>query len=807
MLISTQWIRDFVEVPKESPEQIAEKVTLATAEVEEAHRVNTYLKAIKIAQIKGIRKHPQADRLKLVRFDDGQEREVVCGAPNVQEGLKIPYAPVGVTLPTGLTIEPKKIRGYLSEGMLCSELELGLGESSQGLMELPADAPVGLDLLSFLQKSEDILLDVDNKSLTHRPDLWGHYGMAREFATIWKCKLANPFDQKWHQLLEQNFTDDPSPLRPVVDEQSAGLSYWALSVNGIEVTSSPQWMQERLKVCGMRPINSIVDISNYVMLELGMPNHIFDRQMITGDTLQIRPVGKAEKFTTLDGERRGLLETDTVISDGQKPLVIGGIMGGLQSGVTEKTQNILIEVANWKSVAIRRTCNRLGLRTESSQRYEKSLDGNLCYRTLLRILQLVLEFNPKASVVGRPEYDGVDLEQTPKVVIKTSAERISAQLGRQVSEEGIREILHSLDFAVTKGQGQLSVAVPSYRATKDIEVESDIVEEVGRIIGYGQIDPLPPMAPIERIRLSAAKLLHRKIQDYLVFRGRCLEVMTYPLVGESLLKKCHWSNFNEQLVLANSISLDHDRMRPSLLPSMLKAVALNQKHQHRFQFFELGRCYTPDRDEFAREHSQVAMAFFDRKNNRFQEIINELENLLRSLHVPANIVGQEDQKHPNPIVDKDWIGCHPQQYQNIRIMGKETGVAFSVHPLFLRKFKIKGMLSLAVIDITQIEQKEWPAQVNYKPLAKYPSSTFDCTVICGHHIPIADILNSFKKVKLAQLTQFKAVDIFIPKKGPKCVTIRATLFDPDGTLSGETVRNCELAIVAGLGKAGFPLKP
>ena len=283
MLISMDWIQDFMQLPEESCTKIAERVTLATAEVESIRRINTHLQLIRIAQITAIHPHPQADRLNLVSFYDGQDtKQVVCGASNVKIGGKVPYAPVGVTLPNGLTLKPKKIRGQLSAGMLCSAIELGLGADASGLMELPKDAPVGQDLLSFLQMKADTILDIDNKSLTHRPDLWGHYGFARECAAIWDQKLADPFAPKWRKSLEQHFTDRPSPVCPQVDLQSAGLAYWALSGDGVQVGASPQWMQNRLNACGMRPINSIVDISNYVMLELGFPNHIFDREMIQG---------------------------------------------------------------------------------------------------------------------------------------------------------------------------------------------------------------------------------------------------------------------------------------------------------------------------------------------------------------------------------------------------------------------------------------------------------------------------------------------------------------------------------------------
>ena len=702
---------------------------------------------------------------------------------------------MGAQLPSGLVLEPKKIRGYTSQGMLCSHQELDLGEDAQGLMELPDDAPLGQSLFDYLELTSDTLLDIDNKSLTHRPDLWGHYGFAREFAAIWKKPLADPFHERWQASLEEQFTDSPSPLRPQIQGECAALSYWALSVDGVQVGTSPRWMQERLQACGMRPINSIVDISNYVMLELGMPNHIFDRDALAGDKLLIRAAGKEQPFTTLDGVERTLAATDTVIADQDKVLVIGGVMGGLASGVSEQTHKLLIEVANWRAAPIRRTCHRLGLRTESSQRYEKSLDGHLCYRTLLRLLELVRQLHPGARVVGRAEYDGVDLSQTPKRTIATSPQQIQAQLGIPRAAEEMAETLRALGFGVTESGEEWSVTVPSFRATKDVEVAADIVEEVGRMVGYGQITPKPPLAPIKAIRLSASKVLQRKIQDYLVLRARCLEVMTYPLTGEAHLQKCHWPQLNEEWVLANALSQEHDRVRPSLIPSLIETAARNQKYHHRFQFFELGRSYLA-----GRERSQLALAFFDHRENRFVELLNQIENLWHWLRVPAVFSAEKNAQ---------WIGYHPQQCQRIRVMGRDAGMACSLHPLIRRKFKIKGQLALAVIDITELEQKYWSPKVRYQPLPKYPSSTFDCTVVSEHNVPVGTILNSLKKVKIKELTQFQVVEVFRPEGKPeqKFVTLRAVFSHRQGTLSNEKVKDCEQRVVAALEKAGFPLRP
>ena len=346
-----------------------------------------------VAKITAVEPHPDADKLRLVSFNAGTagSGRVVCGAPNCEIGMKVPYAPVGTTLPIGFTLEPKKIRGILSEGMLCAEDELGLSDAHEGLMELDPAAPEGTTMADYLKTAPSVVLDIDNKSITHRPDLWGHYGMAREFSAAFGCARKNPYSREWQESMLNKFGSGKSPVTITVEPASYCRAYYGYTVKGITVTESPKWMQRRLLDCGMRPINSIVDISNYVMLEMGQPNHIFDRNTIEGGRIIVRQVGRDEEFVTLDEQPRQLIADDTVIADTKKPLVIAGIMGGLNSGVTGSTTEVFVEVANFVDVDVRKSSTRIGLRTDSSLRYEKSLDPLALKPTALRILELLLE--------------------------------------------------------------------------------------------------------------------------------------------------------------------------------------------------------------------------------------------------------------------------------------------------------------------------------------------------------------------------------------------------------------------------------
>lgn len=807
MDISLNWVNEFVTLPELDADDLANSFTMTTAEVEEVKTTFSHLKFIRVAEIKSIKKHPEADKLNLVTFDFGakETKEVVCGAPNVKVGLKIPYAPLGTTLPNGLTLEPKNIRGYLSEGMLCSEVELGIGTGVSGLMELSADAPIGTSMIEFLNLEADTILDVDNKSLTHRPDLWGHYGIAREFSAAYELELKRPYDNKWRDNLEKNFSKDQSPIVPKVEINSCCKAYWGLSMDNIKVGPSPAWIVNRLEACGLRSINNIVDISNYVMLELGIPLHIFDRDAIKNNTIHIRLLGQNDSFKTLDEIDRNLLATDTVICDSDRPLVLAGIMGGLNSGVVETTTKIFIEVANWIPEEVRKTSTRLGLRTDSSQRYEKSLDSLQCYTTLLRTLDLIKQLCPMAKVIGKAEYDGDDLSQIETKIIKTSKNKINSVLGHNVSEEKLLSIFRNLDFEVKNRNGDFEISLPSFRTTKDIEYEACIIEEVGRIIGYDHIQPVSPKTDIHTTRFDSAKSLHRKIQEFMVFHGHSLEVMTYPLIGEKLLNKAKWPFLNNELSLINSLSKDADRMRPSLIPHALNTVGINAKNYDSFNFFELGRSYLSDQKTFSNERNQLLIGVFDKKSTPFIFLINLVEKLLSSLNIPYDLV-TDTGKFSNPLLSDEWMGTHPHEKIHVRIMGKFQGVINSAHPLILREFKIKGNFSFAVIDFTDFQDRPLKAKESYTPIAKFPNSRFDCTVLVDKQSAAANALIPLKKIKLKEFIGAKISGVFALNESQNAVTITSVFEDSEKTLTPEVIRACENAVVSTLNEGGFPLK-
>lgn len=807
MLISLDWIKDFVAIKDDvNTKELESLFTLGVAEVEKTELVGDHLEKIKVAVVVEKEKHPEADKLNLVTFHLGDDKhlKVVCGAPNVTVGMKTAYAPLGVTLPNGLILEPKKIRGVLSEGMLCSESELGFSEESEGIIELNQDAPLGVTMLELYQLKKDLIFDIDNKSLTHRPDLWGHLGMAREFALLLNEKFNNRYTDKWvEQQREENKSNDPAPIKLKVDADSSCKGYYGISLNNITVGESPEWLKNRLLAVGLRPINNIVDISNYVMCELGHPLHIFDQDLISGGELHISKLKDKKSFVTLDEKERELIPGDTVISDKEKPLVLAGIMGGLSSGVTEKTKNIFIEVANWEAKDVRLTSTRLGLRTDSSSRYEKSLDSLQMLKTLYRTVEMVKELSPKSKVVGKLQYDGPKLDQK-LLTINISLKKINRILGTTLSSEKVVDILSTLEFCVENNNDIFDVTVPSFRATKDIECDADLIEEIGRVIGYDNIEPVGPSLDIRPVALENRSKLMKDIREFLVLNSHATEIMTYPMVGDKILEKCQLQD--PSLKLINSFSKDHDKMRVSLIPGMLDSASLNIKYQPEFKFFELGRVYLPDDKNFVKERLQLSLAFFHSSKSVYIDLVDTVNRLFNFLNISSQPVLKHE-KFKNEIFHEEWVGNHPFEYHNFRVMGKLKGMATTLHPLMARKFKMKGNFSFALIDLEDFADQSRMAKIKYHPLPKFPGSIFDYTVTVSSDMHVSEIIDKLKKVKIKEIVSHKIVDIFMDKEADqKHVTLRTSFLDKSSTLSGDFLKSAEEEILSKLEQSGISLK-
>jgi len=594
MYLSLNWLKDYVHIPNSlSPEDLALKLTTHTVEIDGFQNEKDKFKNIVVGKILEVKKHPNADRLNIALVDVGKEKlSIVCGAPNIEKGMSVPVALVGAVLPNGMEIKKAEVRGEYSSGMLCAEDELDLGSDHAGIMKLEANAKIGQNLADYL-KLKDVVFEVDNKSITNRPDLWGHLGMAREISVFLNEKTTDKF-KKLNEEKEEKIKRSVN-LEIRVEENELCLRYMALVMDNIKIGPSPKWMEDRLIAVGIRPINNIVDISNYVMMEFGQPMHAFDFNKVSKSDKKaqiiIRKARKNESIKTLDGVERKLKEDMLLIANKERALAVAGVMGGEDSEIDEKTSKIIFESANFNHISIRKTSTNLNLRTDASMRYEKSLDPNLCSLALKRAIELTKEVCPEAEI--KSEIIDVKHYNLEEQSLKLSMAYLNKFLGFNFQKEEIINILKSLGFKITfskENEDELELIIPSWRANKDIKRKEDIAEEIARIYSYDRIPALMPKVDMIPPFVDEEKKIIRKIKDILVLSGSFSEVYNYSFLGEDFLKKLG-INYDDYLKISNPISKNHTLLRQSLIPHLFSNVKTNQSRFDEIRMFEIANVF------------------------------------------------------------------------------------------------------------------------------------------------------------------------------------------------------------------------
>ncbi len=592
MRIPLSWLAEYVDLSGLAPERVAELLTLRTCEVEALHHVGEGLGDLLVGEVVEASKHGNADALRVTKVNVGRGEllPIVCGAPNVAVGQRVAVAVPGTRLPGGLEVGERVIRGEVSRGMICSEKELGLGDDHDGILVLEPEAAVGTKLIALPSITETVI-EVDNKSVNHRPDLWGIYGFARELQAI----LRGPSGLR--ALPGEPFPAGPGGFPVAIEAPRLCARYLAAVVEGIEVAESPKWMQRRLRLVDARPISNVVDASNYVMFETGQPTHAFDRERLQEGRIVVRPAGAAERLVTLDGQERALVATDLVIADGRRAVGLAGVMGGADSEVRAATTAIVLESASFHAPAIRRTATRLGLRSEASSRFEKSLDPNLAEVALRRILSLLRPgFGSRARLAGPVTAAG---PEPPKhVSIRLRKTFVEERLGLPEGERGQdlpswTEHLDALGIRCSPGApGELLCEVPSFRASKDLTQPIDLVEEIARLRGYETIEPSPLVAPVvQPPEQGDRRKLVRRVEDRLVALGfRGLESAT--LLTDRLVER--FPVAGPFVALRNALVVDQTRVRRAVLPSLLALVQENLAHEPDLRLFEVGKGYRPE---------------------------------------------------------------------------------------------------------------------------------------------------------------------------------------------------------------------
>lgn len=584
MFISLDWISDFVDISDVDPKVVADRLTMATAEVEGVTKLTRFVDGVIVGEV--VSAEPfQTDEGKTRTFcevDCGDRvYKTVCGAPNARVGLKAPFAPAGTTL-GDKKIVASEVYGRPSEGILCGADELGMSAWHEIVFECPASTPTGT-LFSELVPATDWLIEIDNKSLTHRPDLWGHYGFARELAAIFHREL-----KPYPRLSVDQFNDLPAFPVAIEDENCLCYSGIVFKIEaGAAQVPSPVKMQRRLHALGQRTYDLLVDVTNYVCLELGQPTHAFDADKVSN--IRVAPMGQVGTFVTLDGNERKMLAEDMMICDGAKPVAVAGIMGGLETEITGESTRVMLESANFRAARIRKTAQRLDLRTDASQRYEKTQPPANVKVGTERILKLVEESGVDFTVETRYSVAG-DLQDSVRY-IELAPGRMNKLVGIDLSQEKILEILRSIEFeADFLADGTLRVGVPPFRSAKDVSIEEDIVEEVTRIFGFDNIPAILPEAPLKPLHVDEYIRMEHRARRLLAGAYGFLETHNYGWTNDNWTSKLGFDP-GETLTLLNPVAPYEARMRTTLIPNLLALVPKNRATRDSFRIFELGRAY------------------------------------------------------------------------------------------------------------------------------------------------------------------------------------------------------------------------
>ncbi len=744
MKVSFRWLRDYVDITL-SPQELAKRLTMAGLEVGGIETIGEGWENIFIGEVTLLERHPNADRLQLATVTTGREQyTVVCGAPNIRVGIKVPFARLGARLLDGRSgklaeLKPAKIRGVLSEGMVCSERELGISDNHDEIIVLSAEAPVGAPLALHLG---DAILAV---TLTpNRPDCFSMIGIAREVAALVGSTVHLP-----EAIYQEG--DHPTGKMITIEIRDPDLCprYCAGIITDVTIGHSPQWMQERIIAAGMRPVNNIVDITNFVMLEYGQPLHAFDYQTIAGEEIIVRRAAEGERLTTIDGVERELPGDTLVIANDKRPMAIAGIMGGAGSEVSQRSTTILLEAANFNNIGIRRTSLGLGLASEASSRFDKCLSPHLPLPAIKRAISLIVEIAGGKATRGIVDvYPGFTPQSEP---ISLTPERARRVLGVDFGIPRIRRVLETLGFQCLQEapSSGLSVTVPYWRS--DVKIAEDLVEEVARIIGYDEIPSRLLSGELPNHEPAPLASLREHIQDILVGCGM-QEIISYSLTSQDMLDKTRYGGeLGTPIRVANPLSREQEFLRLDLRGGLIAALATNARHHEKgILLFEIGKIYLPREVALPEEREMLAGVIGGPRYGRswltgegsfdFYYAKGIIETLLHHLGVDATFEAAEDRL------------LLPGRTARIIINDSVIGIIGELHPAVAAGFDIDlNPVCLLEIEVEKLQPftEEAPA---FRPIPRFPSADRDIALLVDAHLPatrIEAIIRGFPQVSHA----------------------------------------------------------
>lgn len=793
MLISMKWISDYIDLSGIDLKELIDRFTLSTAEVEGIYEKGKDIRDVVVGKIIEVKDHPNSKKLHLVKVDIGSEVvECVCGAPNVFEGALVPFAKLGGQV-GDLTIQEVKIAGEISRGMCCSEKELGISEDNSGLMILEDIYPLGTDIKGIFD-IEDTLFEVDNKSLTNRPDLWGHYGIAREISVLTKRPL---------KALERLDTSKYSHLDSLdiqVDSRDRVYRFSGITIDNITKKKSPVNLRIRLYYCGMRAINLLADLTNYLMLELGQPMHAYDNKIVS--RIRVKTFDQPIKFLTLDGVER-TIDTDTLmICDDKGPVGVAGIMGGELSEITDETTSVLLESANFEGSLVRKSATKLGLRTEASSRYEKTLDPELTVPAIERFLKLLMDIDTGAVVTSSLTDCYVKKYET--ITIQFDKAYVDKYTGIDITSEFIEETLKALGFELTRSGETFTVVVPTWRATKDVTIKADIIEEITRIYGYDNFEIKSTKNLLTPVHHNVERDNEYRIKSLLADRYAMNEVHSY-IWYESKINKEMGIVTEPNIRIINSVTAENDTIRSNIIPSLLGFVYKNVDSYPEMGLFEIGRVANGlKEDGLCDERKRLGIVIGSKKLSekdvyfKVKEIIETLVFTIKSTRVSFKM---DETLHKYNYV-------HPVNSASIYVKDNKIGYFSVLNPRIKNNIDKKLHVAYAEIDMDDLE-KVIAEPVRYMEVSKYPGITVDLSLLVDKNSLYENVVDSIKEFSCEYLQKYSLVDIFEDEKvlpGKKSVTVRFEFASMERTLESQEINKMVEELLAVLGKKGIELR-
>ncbi|MGN0545616.1 MAG: phenylalanine--tRNA ligase subunit beta [Acutalibacteraceae bacterium] len=786
MLVSINWIKDYVDLDGCDIKGLINKFTLATAEVEDIYYMGRDVQKVVVGEIKTLENHPNSKKLHLLTVDIGDKVvNCVCGAPNVRIGQKVAFATVGGRVIAG-EIGKANIAGYESEGMCCSEKELGISDENSGIMELDPSYKNGTDIKKLFP-IDDIVFEVDNKSLTNRPDLWGHYGIAREFAALTGRELK-PLD------LADISSDSKETVPVTIGDTEHVFRYSCLRMANITKHVSPMEIRIRLFYCGMRPINLLADLTNYIMLEIGQPTHAFDATKI--DHIKVDTPKEDIDFVTLDGTTRRADTNTLLIYNRDEPVAIAGIMGGLDSEIVGDTSSVVLESANFDGICVRKSSSRLGLRTDASARYEKMLDPELTLLAVKRFVKLVKDIDDGAVIDSQltDEY----VRKYPEITLTFDKAYVDRYTGIEISNERIVHTLTLLGFGVEEKDNVFTVTVPSWRATKDVTIKADIIEEITRIYGYDNFEITTTRSPLKPVHSAPERLVSDEIKDILVKKYSMHEVNSYIWCDKKKYKKLG-IEVEDNVKILNIENSDNGVLRNSMLPTLLVAAYENKDFSDDYGIFEIGRVIDGTLENgYCNERRHLGVVLFSKARSERDLYYKAIETV--------NCIFEQI-KHCAPKFAKvapEHAWQHPKNTAAILADGKEIGTLCALHPQNAAKLDKTGSAVCIEIDIDDFSNVK-AYDIAFKEPSSRQSTYYDLSLVLKNGVTFDELSECWKSLSINELESVKLIDTY-ELLGTKSITLRFTFSSHSRTLEMDEVQSWINEILRRLAAIGVTLR-